>query len=214
MSTHEYQIKVVHNHEPDYLLLKLMVASNYQQHYSADVDVNPDQFIALCSAQGEWLACFGVNFSKNKRLFSENYLDGSIEDVLGPVIECSVKRAVIAECGSFASLTPGAGKVLLSSLSWVLWCEGIHYGLVTVTPVVRHLFRRLKMPFVEICAADIGRLSQSDLAQWGSYYSTEPVTGVLDIRQGLLNSMETHSGKYKIRELNVVEPKKTYQQAA
>ena len=214
MESHDYQIKVVQKKSPAYLVLKNLVANNYREHYGAIVEVNPDQFIALCSSENEWLACFGANFSHARKLFSEIYLDGPVEYILEPIVERSVERGVIAECGSFASLSPGAGKTLLSSLSWVLWCEGVHYGLVTVTPIVRQLFKRLDMPFLPICATDIGRLSASAIEQWGSYYSTEPVTGVLDIKQGLLNSLETHSGNYKIRELNVVDRKKNRSRAA
>jgi hypothetical protein len=202
-----YEIQVVSEGAPSYSLLQLMVSQTYRDNYQADILPAPDCFIALKTWDNRWASCFGVTFAQGGTLFSERYLNAPIETFIEEKFQKEAQRHQLAECGSFASsLIPGGGKTLLASLPWILWTSGIHYALVTVIPQVQKLFQLLSIPFLPLCSADSNLLSRTELEAWGSYYNSNPITGIIDTRQGVINTLDARAGKYAIRSIAVNMP--------
>ena len=193
--------------ENQYETFRDLVINNYKEHYDAEVNPKPDAWATLLEPNNSLNnikgACFGVYFASKGPLFSEQYLDMSLENKILELIGEKITRDQLVECGSFSSFNSArAGRQLVAVLPWLMFSRNIRYALVTITPIVRAIFHKLDIPFHEFCQSDISSIN-SGTTKWGTYYDAQPVTGVIDTRQGLLNSLDRISGKYSINEFCV-----------
>jgi hypothetical protein len=159
------------------LLLKKHIYEVYRDAYGAEVDANPDKFVYI-EENGEIYACFGITFASSRKLFSEYYLEKSVESYID-----NHPRNRIAEVGSCIAVKKGYGWKLYNLLPSILNAQQVDYALVTLTSKVSGIFDHLKFHTKYLVDADVEKVPNKE--KWGSFYNTNPKTFIFNIKYSL-----------------------------
>lgn len=159
-----------------------LARSVYRHAYGATIAPRPHRFIVCIDrATDKALACAGLSFGGRAALFSEHYLDQPLERKVADIFQRDVARSDIAEVTALATLEPSMGTELVRALPLVCWYLGLRGVICTVTSRLRRAFASLKLEFHELAVADAERLPPVPGVDWGTYYDTKPVTGLLRV---------------------------------
>jgi len=154
----------------------------YRHAYGATIAPRPHRFIVCIDGVTDTaLACAGLSFGARAPLFSEHYLDRPLEHMVTDIFGRDVARRDIAEVTALATLEPSMGTELVRALPLVCWYLGLRGVICTVTAKLRRAFASLKLDFHALAVADAKRLPQVPGVNWGTYYDTSPVTGLLRV---------------------------------
>ncbi|MBB3221300.1 thermostable hemolysin [Pseudoduganella umbonata] len=154
----------------------------YLRAYCATIAPRPHRFIVCIDlATGAAIACAGLSFAGRAPLFSEQYLDAPLEQVLAGVFQRPVPRRDVAEITALATIEPRIGTELMRVLPLICWYLGLRGVVCTATSKLRRCFDAMKLPFHPIAAADPARLPVMRDVNWGTYYDTRPMTGVMRV---------------------------------
>ena len=156
---------------PGYRCLQEAVRAHYLKHYGATPEPQPDLFVCLTGANGgaPGYACAGISYGDSGKLFSEYYLDQSLDE------RYHIDRARIAEVGAFASFHSGsgAGKYLLNNVIKTLALRNFGLVVLTATEQVRQLLIPLVDTLEDLGGADRNKLRDPGV-NWGNYYDHGP----------------------------------------
>ena len=144
----------------------------FRETYGAKVRELPLLLAAWQSFSGRITAVTGLRTSASG-FFSEYYLPGPVETVLGRLAEASVERGRILEFSTLASTDPNAAIALIGALRINALHWGFDWAFFTATAPLRTLLRRQGIVLTELAAADPLRAPRA--ADWGSYYRTNPI---------------------------------------
>lgn len=197
--------KIIDPSNAKYADLQQAVSEKYKKVYGAEIVPKPDVFSLLTNFETADIAgaCFGIT-SGNKVLFSEQYLNLSLEHVVHQVLGRHVSRHNIAEVGSLVSSgIEKAGQKLMEMMPLILFSLGFEVVLTTVTSKMREILRLCHIRFHPVAIATRGKLiEQADI--WGNYYSHDPLTGIIDVRQAIYpNLLNYFSEKFCIKEFDI-----------
>lgn len=156
---------------PDRDRLERAVRDVFRAEFNAYVPGFPNHLLAALGPDRAPRAVAGLRFAADG-LFSEVYLDGSIEAVLTPIFRRPVDRAQVVEFSSLAALEPGAALPLMVAAIRIALAAGASYGLFTVTDRLHALLARTGLAFVDLGPARPERLPNA--AIWGDYYRHDP----------------------------------------
>ncbi len=172
--------KLVGPADPYYAAACALARGVYRQAYGATIAPSPHRFI-VCIDRGtdQAIACAGLSFGGAAPLFSEYYLDRPLAALLGEVFQREVAHRDVAEVTALATLEPSIGTELVRAIPLICWYLGLRGILCTVTGKLRRGFANLKLPFHPLAVADATRLPNMPGIDWGTYYETRPVTGVI-----------------------------------
>ena len=190
-----------------YKLLRKMVMDRFLKDYGAVTEPNPDLFVALDQIANKNIsgACYGIQFASKHQLFSEAYLDHSIEHEVSKRFKKMVLREEIAEIGCFVSFNlPGSGSTLLRCMPWLFWSLGIRCVVITGTNHVIQLLRQHKIPFEPLESYPESKVSHQFKEQWGSYYQQSPVTGLIDIVKACETMINRSFQNFQITDCTLV----------
>lgn len=156
---------------PDRSRLEQTIRTVFLSEYGAHVPGFPDHLVATLDPQGQPQAVAGLRFAEDG-LFSDAYLDGPAEAVLGRHLGRMVFRRQIVEFSSLAALKAGSALPLVGAAIRLCLAEGRAYGLFTATARLRALLRRAGLVAIDLGAAKRERIPTP--ATWGSYYLHDP----------------------------------------
>jgi hypothetical protein len=160
----------------------LLARAVYRRAYDATIAPRPHRFIVCIDvATGAALACAGLSFAGRAPLFSEHYLDAPVEHTLAGMFQRDVARRDVAEVTALATIEPTIGTELMRVLPLICWHLGLRGVLCTVTTKLRRSFEAMKLRFLPIAEADPARLPAVPGVNWGTYYDTRPMTGVIRV---------------------------------
>ena len=137
--------------------------------------------LLFCLRQdNDYTAAFGLGSASASTLFSEQYLDVSVEDEVESHYGNRVARREIMELGNLVSSHPGQSPLLYLLAALALHEAGIGYLVFVANKAVRASIER--SGFTPIAVADAQKERLGSRAQsWGSYYDGEPVVMLADI---------------------------------
>lgn len=177
------------------------VQSVFMQAYGAQLQTFYPLLMNILFPGGEYAAVAGIRPAGSKALFSEHYLDESIECILG------VERHKIVEIGNLAPASAGQARWLICTLTAFLSGAGFTHVVFTAVPKLKNAFRRMGLPLTKLADASAERLPPEQAASWGSYYESQPAVYTGDIRIGehafskaigvdqALRELSTHAGE-------------------
>jgi hypothetical protein len=203
------EIGIAFENSEDWNNAASLVRDKYRRSFDADIMPQPSCFVVCRTrpAQGDGgmqtVACAGVSFSGAKRLFSEIYLDEPIEQIIARQEGETVKREVIAEIGSLASVERDAGIELVRLLPIVSWCLGKHYVLCTATRQLTRIFERVGYEFIQLQHADASRLNEKT-NRWGTYYENRPETGYFRVIDALAQTFTNEVARYSLSNVKII----------
>ncbi|AVR98044.1 thermostable hemolysin [Pseudoduganella armeniaca] len=168
--------------DPHYAAAVELARTVYRRAYGATIAPRPHRFIVCIDlATDAPIACAGLSFGGRAPLFSEHYLDQPLESALAGVFQREVARRDVAEVTALATIEPTIGTELMRALPLICWYLGLRAVLCTVTTKLQRCFETMKLSFHPIAAADPARLPVVPGVDWGTYYDTRPMTGVIRV---------------------------------
>jgi hypothetical protein len=159
----------------------------YWDRFGAIVDPRPDVFVTahdqtrFSPTVGLVLGLAGLTSAEGRKLLSENYLEAPVEEIIAQLGAAEPDRRRIAQMGPVVSFFPGCGLFLISNMPLIAASSGFDYLISTLTERLHGITKDAGWDFRTLTNA-----RRADLvgdAEWGSYYSTRPRTGILHCGQ-------------------------------
>ncbi|MBI5041569.1 MAG: thermostable hemolysin [Gammaproteobacteria bacterium] len=182
-------LNVLNADHPDRWRPEQFVRSVFKQCYDADIRAFYPTLLAF-TLQAELLGVAGFRDGHGQALFSEQYLDQPLEQLIGAHWAEPVERGRIVEVGNLALANPGQARWVIAAVTMFLHAAGYRWVLFTAVKPLINAFGRLGLNPIALASADPTRLAD-DGQHWGSYYATNPLVCVGDIDAGyrkLVNS--------------------------
>ena len=149
------------------------ILESYQNSFSASLaHFMPTLVTANLPGQAAHLS-FGLSGADQHRLFLENYLPESVEQVLSRMVNTPVKRNAIIEIGNLAFANTANIRDDLIAIAHYCYALGYQYVVCTATRMLRLVFLRAGIRPIylgDACPDDIPQ----DGTHWGAYYETSP----------------------------------------
>jgi len=142
------------------------------QHGAAVTHFLPWLFTMQCLGSPSGVA--GLQPAGPAPLFLEQYLDGSVEEVLAAKGACAVERRAIVEVGNLVAARRGASHLLFLLFTATLATAGYRWIVFTATQALRNNLENLGLPLMELQRVTASTLPPEIQAVWGSYYATDP----------------------------------------
>ncbi|MDQ1019017.1 thermostable hemolysin [Streptomyces afghaniensis] len=184
----------------------------YFKTYEAAVLPTPDAFIVAEPLGGTGadetgggdalLACAGLTFGTDKPLFSEQYLDRSVDSEIENRFRTRPDRRRVVEVGALATRRRSVGSEVIRATPIVAWCLGMEYILCTVTTGLITSLDRAGIDFTPFGPADPDRLGPGEAEHWGSYYAHGPQVGVIQLNS-LHRLFSATTGRYSFAEMQL-----------
>ena len=118
-----------------------------------------------------------------KPLFSEQYLDSPVENVIGVHLGNEIERRQLVEVGNLALAGRGEVRWVIAAMTVFLYAAGYRWVLFTAVKPLYNAFQRLGLKPVQIAKPDPERLPEGG-SNWGSYYQAGPMVCAGDIAAG------------------------------
>lgn len=181
---HAQLLRHLMNPLPDFLLInqcdpvrpgaEQFVADRYRSSYGAQVTHFFPALMTL-SCHGHLSAAAGLHPATPCPLYLERYLSAPVEQVLSEANHnAQVKRGSVVEVGNLAASRRGTSHLLFLMFTLVLHEAGYEWIVFTATRALRNNLQKLDYPCMKLQSVDVSALPQAQLAEWGSYYATEP----------------------------------------
>lgn len=166
-----YLIRFFFPDDSDYSLVKITVQKHYFKYFGAMPNPHPDHFVCLMKNDGssEIVACAGITCASSGRLFSECYLDRSLDNIY------SISRNRVLEISCFSAFRSGvgAGQILLKNIMQIYALRNYLYIVLTATHKVQQILQSLTDDMDFLGVADPKKVKDTDI-NWGSYYDSNP----------------------------------------
>ncbi len=166
------------------------IRERFFEHYGAHIQHFMPCLLALVDDDGVLRGAAGLRSAGSGPLFLERYLARPIEQEILLRNGRVLNRNEIVEVGNFGTLAPGSARVLIVALTDLLVAQGFRWICFTGTPMLINSFQRLGLS--PLCVGQARPECLGDeVADWGTYYQTNPKVMVGEIMGGhqrLLNS--------------------------
>jgi hypothetical protein len=175
-------LRVLATGDADRQISERFVQQVFQRSYGAYITSFYPTLLSF-SVRDALVGVAGFRAADGNRLFSEQYLDQPLEQLIRHFWNLPVDRNQIVEVGNLAMASPGQARWVIAAVTVFLYSRGYRWVMFTaVTPLV-NAFRRLGLKPVVLAPADPARLAK-DGQRWGSYYAAKPSVCVGDIEAG------------------------------
>jgi hypothetical protein len=163
----------------------------YQKRYGANIRQFYPSLLGF-SMEDRLRAVVGYRDGCIRPLFSEQYLDCPIEQLIAERCDTQVDRRQIVEVGNLALASAGQARWVIAAVTRYLHAAGYRWVLFTAVRPLVNAFQRLGLNPIQLADADPTRLGGA-VDQWGDYYAARPVVCAGDIGAGnrKLNSSVT-----------------------
>ncbi len=161
--------------------LERFIGARFAEQYGAQIRHFMPCLLGLYDREQQLQAALGVRCGQADALFLERYLDQPIERRIAEVSDGTPPpRELIAEVGNLAAQGAGHARLLIVAMTDQLASAGFRWVVFTGTLLLLNSFQRLGLNLLHLGPAD-GQRMGSDLADWGSYYATNPQVMVADV---------------------------------
>lgn len=178
--------------------VRAFIASCYYAAYSARVDCDYPELLAVTDHEGRVLAACGVR-NGAQPLFLECYLDEPADMVLSKIHNTSVERESLVEIGNLAGGNGWATRLLFHAL----WRELVErqwlHVLITCTRQLKPAFGHL--PTFSLGDAQAARVEYPEM--WGQYYEQHPE--IISCSLGQLDAVIAPTRKSERYEIHLLK---------
>jgi len=166
-------VDLVAKDSPERLNVEQFITHHFYKSHKAEVDTFLP-YVLTSRTTKNITSTVGFRMgSGSEDFFLEQYLNNSLETMLGDLLGKSIVRSKLAEIGNLTSSYPGSSQMLFVLIVTVLHQAGFEWALFTVTPQVQKMVDDLGIVSHEICEANPDSLDDGG-ESWGSYYKNRP----------------------------------------
>ncbi|NIA02748.1 MAG: hypothetical protein GWO88_00840 [Planctomycetia bacterium] len=153
--------------------VKQMIQELFAATYEAELSYYCDDLIAL-ETSTELLGAVGLRLGNDSSaLFSEQYLDESVDTLICAHTGQGIARNRIVEIGNLAVNGTGQTRWLFAVMTAFLHSAGYDWVVCTAISPLINIFKRVGLNPEVLGDADPARLA-GDAESWGRYYDLEP----------------------------------------
>jgi hypothetical protein len=163
----------------------------FAQRYRADVQSFYPSLLSF-REQGRPRAVVGFRGALAGRLFAEQYLEETAQQLIGARVGGLVMREALVEVGNLALENPGDARWVIAASTCFLHALGYRWVLFTATRTLVNTFQRLGMRPLALASARPLMLDDKG-ERWGNYYQAEPVVCAGNIASGY-QKLHRHAG--------------------
>lgn len=164
--------------------LEAFIHERFSLQHGAQVRHFLPCLFGLEDADGQLLGAVGLRSGASSPFFLERYLSQPIEGVIAAHHQHNPpSRQQIVEVGNLASCGSGAARLLIVALTDLLVATGFRWVTFTGTPGLLNSFQRLGLTPLPLGPANPDCMG-AELADWGSYYDSQPQVMAGDIYAG------------------------------
>tara|TARA_B110000285_G_scaffold192842_1_gene221490 strand:- start:180 stop:842 length:663 start_codon:yes stop_codon:yes gene_type:complete len=171
------------NGEKGRLEIEEFIHKVFANHYGANIQNYLPWLLGIFDQHNELQGALGLKEAYGNRLFLEQYLNDSVEEVASQVINTNINREDIIEVGNLAAVSLGGTRSLIYMLAAFLRGAGYKWVVCTATPLLVKSFERLHIPIYHLADAIYEDLSEGQ-PSWGSYYRNNPKVFIGNINEG------------------------------
>ncbi len=169
--------------------LESFISGVYKKYYNTEIDEFYPNLLSIESVNEEQQATIkavaGVRSADQEALFSEYYLGGDLQDILGAIYHKPVSRSAIVEVGNLAPANIGQMRWLITSITGFLYSAGYDYLVFTGVAAISNSFKRMNIPLELLAEAKRESLPAEIQEKWGpEYYQNRPMVFLGDIALG------------------------------
>ena len=168
-----WSVHAVHPAHAGRSALEQFIRLRFAERYQASIRHFMPSLLSLQDNEGQLRGGVGLRLAHEQALFLERYLDQPIEQAISAQAGADVPRRSIVEVGNLAASSAGAARLLIVALTDLLVSQGACWVVFTGTHTLLNSFHRLGLSPCQLASADPARMG-SELADWGSYYSSQP----------------------------------------
>jgi len=168
----------------------MFVSKTFKDAYGADVQRFMPNMMRVRDKQMQYKSVMGYREASKEQLYLEYYLDEPIEQSISRYLGYPVERSKIVEVGNLADASPGDARMAIIGATSYFYKAGFRWVVFTGVRRLRNAFLKLGLSPKELMEADERRLPASDVEQWGSYYSGDPVVCFGSLEDGHRNLQE------------------------
>lgn len=179
------RVQIVTGGDQQYEQSVQLARRQYMESYSANISPKPTCFIS-CSRLDEpdVIGCVGLTCGSDRKVFfSEAYLDEDLTQHIKSKFDREIPRRAIIEIGPLSTYDPMLSVILMRIIPIITWLLGAEVLLVTATASLRRVLKHEKIQFHPLANARQERAPKTLGVNWGSYYETDPMTGLVSLRE-------------------------------
>ena len=183
------ELALVDRANPQRANAEAFVRRIFEQAYGARLESFYPILLCITRPDGSYAAIAGIRQAGEQTLFSEHYLDQSIETRLG------IERHRVVEVGNLAPADAGQARWLIGAVTALLAGAGFSRVVFTAVPRLKNAFSRMGLPLTRLADARAECLPGKLAQDWGSYYQHNPAVFSGDIQLGFhafSRLVETH----------------------
>ncbi len=147
---------------------EMLARTAFARAYGARLDELAPDLLGFWRG-GELVGVVGLRTATAGRLFSERYLESTLDVVLATALGRTVSRAEVCEIGNLAVPCPGEARAVYAALAIFLFGAGFRWLVCTAVMPLYHCLRRAGFGPIALAPAIPERLGP-EAAAWGSYY--------------------------------------------
>jgi hypothetical protein len=177
------QINYFEQDEAERVPLETFINRCYQKYYQVTLDHFYPTLLSIEEPEQRRIkAVAGLRSAAEETLFSEYYLEQSLQSELKTITNQSISRQYIVEIGNLAPASVGQMRWLIASITAFLYAAGFQYIVVTIVPGIYNAFKRMDISLTKITDAKQNCLPKAMQKKWGNdYYQLNPAVYVGDI---------------------------------
>jgi hypothetical protein len=165
------------------LAIEQYIAAKFLKDHNAHIHSFMPHLLTM-SCANTFSGSVGIRAAKDNPLFIENYLEKTIENYISDISGNAENRTGIVEIGNLVATQIGASQLIFILLTAVLYNANYQWVAFTATKQVEHILNKLHFKCHILTKADPKKLGD-DIAQWGSYYDTNPHVIAINIADAL-----------------------------
>jgi acetate kinase len=182
-----YKIELVSNTHKQRSEINHFIHAAYIRHFSAHLKTFFPLILTIKAIDtNETIAAVGIRYAKSENLFSECYLEESIEQTIATLESKPTTRNKVAELGNFVVKKQSDIKVVIPILGQFIKKLDVDWVVYTLTRPIRHYFNKLDIEVNYISDANISKVNGA-AKNWGRYYNYKPAVYYSSVNKNLNN---------------------------
>jgi hypothetical protein len=173
------------------------ISSVFAEQYDAQIKVEYPVIMSVRDDNDVIRAAAGFRPAAGGELFLERYLEAPIEKAIASAGQ-PISRRRIVEVGNLASRGQGEALFLFAALAAHLDQQGFAVVAATGTKALARQFRMTGIHTQTLVPARTSALGD-DVAQWGTYYETQPRVMFGPIAPGVERLKQAFGARYELR---------------
>ena len=184
--TDDFSIEIVRNSHKARKEVEAFIKKSYEENFNAQLDSFFPKILTLRNKQNNQLvAAVGMRNAARETLFSECYLEKSIEQTISTLENTLTTRSKILEFGNFVVTDKKEIPAVIMALGKFIKTMDVDWAIYTLTRPIKKYFERLSIALTFINAASIEKVNGA-AKNWGRYYNFKPAVYYSSVKHNLV----------------------------